>query len=123
MADTQLVQTRQLVDQRQRPTQRYVPIGPVALTASLAQVAVAPSQQMLKVGQLAVCNPTGAAVVLNLTAQAPTGAALDQIKGLSVAANAAIDLTDLIGGLYITGSILRASGAGLVLSGWAEAIL
>ena len=123
MADPGFNVTRQLVEDRRRPTQRYVPLGPVVLTGTAAQVAAAPMQQMLKIGHLAVCNPTSAAVTLALTVQAPGGAEIDQIKGLSISSNAAQDITDLIGGLYVTGSIIRASGAGLVLSGWAEAIL
>ena len=49
-----------------------------------------------------------------------------ELKGYSVAANTAVDLTDMVGGLYQAGTVIKAysgTGSALVLHGWGEEVL
>ncbi len=84
---------------------------------------------MLKVRRLAVANLTGSAATLSLNA-IPSGGAIGdgnaELKGYSVAANTAVDLTEIVGGLYQAGTVIKAysgTGSALVLHGWGEEVL
>ena len=112
---------RQLVDQHSRITGRAVPLGPMALDAE-ATFATVPPMQMMKVQQLAACNPGGTEGMVSLWVQAPGGPKIAQLVDLAVPANEAVDLTRLIGGLYQPGTVLTAAGD-VVLSGHYTAVL
>jgi hypothetical protein len=84
---------------------------------------------MLKIMRLAVANITGTAATLTFHA-IPDGDALGNaniaIPTMSIAANTAVDLTELIGGLYQAGTVFKAfsgTGSALVLHGWGEELL
>lgn len=108
---------------------RPVPLAHLALTDALQDFATVRAGVMLRVQRLAVTNVSGSAATLTLHAVPSGGTAADgnaEMKGLSVAANTAVDLSDLIGGLYEAGTKLRALASAadaLVLHGWGEEIL
>ena len=111
---------RQLVDQHSRITGRAVPLGPMALGAE-ATFATVPPMQMMKVEQLAACA-SGSAGTVSLWGQAPGGPKIAQLGDCAVPATEAVDLTRLIGGLYLPGTVLTAAGD-VVLSGHYTAVL
>lgn len=122
MSDQGFTVGRQLVDQQTRIAQRSVPLGPMVLGAEAA-FATVPPMQMAKVRQLAVCNPDATAGTFSLWVTI-SGTKTAQLVDLAVPANEAVDLSNLIGGLYPAGAVLSAAGtAGMVLSGWYEAVL
>lgn len=106
---------------------RPVPFTGLSITAtasgSAQTFATASGQGAMLVRQLSVVNITGAAATLSLHA-VPDGGAIDnnnaQLVDYAIAANTAIDLTDIVGGFYTQGATLQAwsdtSGA-LTLSG------
>lgn len=113
---------RQIVDQQARVTSRDVPFAPLVLGAEAA-LATAPAKQLMKIRQLAVCNPTGSGGTVSLWVTSLGGTKTAQLVDYPVASKASLDLTTLIGGLYRAGAVLSAAGtAGMVLSGWYEAV-
>lgn len=120
MSDQGFSVGRQLVDQRSRVTSRDVPLGPALLGAE-ATFATVPAMQMMKIRQLAACNPGATAGTVSLWVTI-SGVKLAQLVDYPVPANEAVDLTGLVGGLYPAGAVLTAAGD-VVLSGWYEAVL
>lgn len=108
---------------------RVVPLRHLALTESLQDFATVRTGVMLLVRQLAVINVSGAAATITLHGVPGGGTASDanaELKAMSIAANTAVDLSALIGGLYEAGTKLRAvasATSSLVLHGWAEEVL
>jgi hypothetical protein len=108
---------------------RVIPLRHLVVTDALLDFATVRPGVMLRVRQLSVANVTGSAATLTLHSVPPTASATDanaELKGLSVGANSAVDLTPLVGGLYEAGTKLRAVGSAsgaLVLHGWAEELL
>lgn len=116
----------------------YVPSRPIPLTHLLITATTSGGAQtfhtvrakaMLKVISLSVANVTGSAATLSLNS-IPSGGSIGdsnaELKGYSVAANTAVDLTPFVGGLYEAGTVLKAysgTGSALVLHGWAEEVL
>lgn len=109
---------------------RPVPLPHLQITATTSGAAqtlvTVPENRVLLVSRLAVVNTTGGAVTLTLHS-VPSGGTLGagntELAGYSIAANTAVDLSDLIGGMYEGGATLQAysntSGA-LVLHGHGE---
>lgn len=122
MADQGFGIGRSISENLQRNVPRPVPIGPAVLGAASMAVATVPAQEIGRVMRLAVCNPTAAAVSLTVTVLPPGGSELAQISAMEIEANTSVDLTDLIGGLYVSGTAIAALGEDLVLSGWMEAL-
>lgn len=112
---------RQLVDQHSRITGRDVPLGPMVLGAE-ATFATVPPLQMMKIEQLAACSTGGSAGTVSLWVQAPGGPKVAQLVDYPVPANEAVDLTRLIGGLYLPDTVLTAAGD-VILSGRYTAVL
>jgi hypothetical protein len=112
---------------------RAIPLDHLLITATTSgtaqTLATVRTGVMLKILQLAVTNVTGTAATLSLNS-IPNGGSIGdgnaEVKGYSVAANSAVDLTPLVGGLYKAGAVLKAysgTGSTLVIHGWAEEIL
>lgn len=112
---------------------RDVPIDHLLITGTTSGAAqtlyTVRAGVMLKVRRLAVANLTGSAATLSLNA-IPSGGAIGdgnaELKGYSVAANTAVDLTEIVGGLYQAGTVIKAysgTGSALVLHGWGEEVL
>ena len=87
------------------------------------------SNLILVIKHLAVVNTTGSAATLSLNS-IPSGGSYGfgnaELVAYSVAANTAVDITDLVGQFYQTGTVLKAfSGTSdaLVVHGWAEEVL
>lgn len=123
------------VDQR---ISEYVPSRPIPLTHLLITATTSGAAQtlktvrdkaMLKIKALSVANVTGTAATLTLHSIPQGGSIGDgnaELKGYSVPANSAVDLTGLVAGLYTSGTALKAysgTGSALVLHGWAEEVL
>lgn len=112
---------------------RPVPLPHLLITATTSGAAqtfyTVRSGVMLKVRQLSVVNVTGSAATLSLHAVPASGSIGNgnaELLAYSVAANTAVDLTALVGGLYTAGATLQAysgTGSALVLHGWAEEVL
>lgn len=123
------------VDQRlsEYVSSRPVPLNHLLITATTSGGAqtlkTVRDKAMLKIRALSVVNVTGTAATLTLHSIPPGGSIGDsnaELKGYSVAANTAVDLTDKVGGLYVAGTALKAysgTGSALVLHGWAEEVL
>lgn len=120
------VERRQLVDRVESVRGRQVPFTMLPLTATAAIFHTVADGRALRVERLVVANVTGTAATLTLYAvpdggsPATTNAAL---VGLSVPANSALDLTNMIGGYYGPGVTLQAlsdTAAALNLSGYFE---
>lgn len=116
----------------------YVPSRPIPLKHLLVTATTSGTAQtfhtvrakaMLKIKSLVVSNVTGTAATLSLNSIPAAGSIGDgnaELKAFSVAANTAIDLTSLVGGLYEAGTLIKAysgTGSALVLHGWAEEVL
>lgn len=116
----------------------YVPARPVPISHALITATTSGAAQtvytvrvgvMLKIKQLTVANVSGAAATLTLHSIPSGGTIVDsnaELKAYSVAANTAIDLTSLVGGLYEAGTTIKVysgTGSALVLHGWAEEVL
>ena len=84
---------------------------------------------LFEVKRLTVVNTSGSAVTLDLHTVPSAGSIADgntEINALSIAANTAVDLTDMIGGLYDAGTTFQAWAGTtnvLVVHGWGEEIL
>lgn len=115
------------------PSVRSVPLDHLLITATTSgtaqTLATVRANTMLKIRQLSVVNTTGSAATLTLHS-VPDGGSVaagnTEISALSIAANTAVDLTALVGGLYKSGAMLQAysgTGSALVLHGWAEEVL
>lgn len=112
---------------------RPVPLSHLLVTATTSGTAqtfqTVRSGVMLKIRQLSVVNVTGSAATLSLHAVPAAGSIGNgnaELIGYSIAANSAVDLTSLVGGLYTAGTVLQAysgTGSALVLHGWAEEVL
>ena len=109
---------------------RPVPLPHLALvSATLLIFATVRPGTMLKIRQLSVVNVSGSAATLTLHSVPESGSVSDanaELKGFSVGANSAVDLTGLVGGLYGPGTQLSArasASSALVLHGWAEEVL
>jgi hypothetical protein len=106
-----------------------IPHVTVSATTSGAANTVFTASRLTEIRRLVVVNITGSAATLFLNSVPPAGTIGDsnaEMKGVSIAANTAADLTDFIQGLYIAGTVIRAysgTGSALVLHGWAEEIL
>lgn len=121
-----------------QPTGGVVPSRPVPIAHLLVAATSSGSADtlytvrtgvMLKITRLSVANVTGSAATLSLNA-IPSGGSIGdgnaEMKAYSVAANTAVDLSQLVGGLYEAGTVLKAySGTtnALVLHGWGEEVL
>ena len=115
------------------PASRSVPLDHLLITATTSGAAqtfaTVRANTMMKVRQLSVVNTTGSAATLTLHAipdGGSVGAAPTEISAMSIGANTAVDLTNLVGGLYKSGATLKAfsgTGSALVLHGWAEEVL
>lgn len=119
--------------QDQAVGRRPVPISHVTIsgtaTGTANTVYTVRTGVLLEVRRLVVSNITGTAATLTLHT-IPSGGSIGdanaELKGFSVPANKAEDLTDLIGGLYAPGTVFSAySGTAnaLVVHGWAEEVL
>ena len=120
---------------RQRPDILHVPRRPLPLDQLLITATTSGAAQtfytvralkMLEIKRLVVANVTGTAATLTFHA-IPSGDSLAVINsvfvGKSIPANDSVDLSDLIGALYQTGTAFKAfsgTGSALVLHGWAE---
>lgn len=112
-------------------TRRPIPVPhvTVAATTSGAANTVLSVTRLTEIKRLVVSNITGSAATLSLNSVPPSGSIGDsnaEVKALSIAANTAVDLSDLIQGLYIAGTELLAysgTAGALVIHGWAEEIL
>jgi len=108
---------------------RLIPLRHLPLTDALQTLTTVRQGVMLRVGQLSVANVSASAATITLHSVPSGGTASDgnaEMKGLSIGANSAVDLTDRIGGLYEAGTTLRALASvndALVLHGWGEEIL
>jgi hypothetical protein len=108
---------------------RLVPLNHLALTTSLQDFAEVRTGVMLRVARLSAVNVTGSAATVTLHAVPASGTAGDtnaELKAQAIAANTAVDLSDIIGGLYEAGTKLRALASAndtIVLHGWGEEIL
>jgi hypothetical protein len=112
--------------------QRLVPLAHLLITATSSGTAqtfhTVPAGKMFRLGQLAVCNVTGSAATLSLHAIPNAGTIGNgnlELAAMSIAANTAVSLTDLCGGLYTAGMVLKAysgTGSALVLHGWGDEI-
>lgn len=83
----------------------------------------------LLVKRLTVCNITASAATFSLNS-VPSGGSIGdgnaELRGVSIPANTASDLTDFIGQFYEKGATLEAysdTANALVVHGWAEEIL
>jgi hypothetical protein len=112
---------------------RKVPIAHLLVTgtsagASQVLFTVRPGVAF-RVQRLAVANITGSAVTFSLNSVPPGGSIGDgnaELRAVSIPANTAADVTDVIGGLYPAGTVLRAyagTGSALVAHGWGEEVL
>lgn len=110
---------------------RPLPIPHVTVSATTSGGAntVFSVARLTEIRRLVVTNITGSAATLSLNSVPPSASIGDgnaEMKGVSIAANTATDLTDLIQGIYVAGTEIKAySGTSnaLVLHGWAEEIL
>jgi hypothetical protein len=103
-----VIENREIVQSRTIP---FDGLSVVATTSGAADVfATANSRNAMQVKRLVACNTSGTAATLSLHA-VPSGGSVTndnaQLVGYSIAANAAVDLTDLIGGYYAQGTELR----------------
>ena len=109
---------------------RPLPFSQLLITATTSGAAqtfyTVRSLRMVRVKQLAVANVTGTAATLTVHA-IPSGDTIGNaniaIPGQLIAANTAVDLTSLIGGLYQAGAeikVFSGTGSALVLHGWGE---
>lgn len=113
--------------------QRTVPLDHLLITATTSGAAqtfyTVRASVMLRVRQLSVVNVTGSAATLSLHS-IPSGGTIGnanaELIGFSIAANTAVDLTGLVGGLYQEGATLKVysgTGSALVIHGWGEEVL
>ena len=113
--------------------QRPIPLSHLLITATTSGAAqtfhTVRAKVMLKVKALSVTNVTGTAAALTLHSIPASGSIGDgnaELKGYSIPANTAVEVTALVGGLYEAGTVLKAysgTGSALVLHGWAEEVL
>lgn len=112
-----------LFEQREQAQLRHVPFIARELGAEAA-FATVPQQQLMRVTRLVACNPGESAGTVSLWVASVGTAKIAQLVEYPVPSKGAVDLTDLIGGLYTAGSVVSAAGtAGVVLSGHYEALL
>lgn len=112
---------------------RKAPIGHVNVTATSAATAqdlfTVRDNVAFQVKRLAVCNTTGTAATLTLhtvPSGGTIGAGNAEMVGYSVAANAAVDLTDLIQGFYeqgTTAKVFSGTSGALTVHGWGDEVL
>ena len=115
------------------PSSRMVPLTHLLITATSSGAAqtfyTVKAGVILKIGGLSVANITGSAATLTLHSVPDGGSIANgnaELVGYSVAANTAVDLTKLVGGVYAAATTLRVwsgTGSALVIHGWAEEIL
>lgn len=106
-----LIRTR--ADDQYVPS-RKVPIAHLLISATSSGAAEAlftvQSGTMFEVKRLSVANVTASAATLTLHS-IPSGGSIGddnaETKGYSIAANTSVDLTDLIGGMYQAGAVLK----------------
>lgn len=122
MSDQGFSRPQMLVENIDAASSRVVPIGPAVLTDTSAPVAFGQEGRIMRVAHLAVCNPTAAAITLQVAIKPAGGADVVQIPSFSVDAGASVDVTDMLGQLYPPKANLTALGEGLILSGWYESI-
>ena len=128
MADVQLRQAPGFVVET-----RKVPITHLNITATTMGAAetlfVVREMVTLEVKRLSVANVTGTAATISLHTVPAGGAASlanAELIAESIPANSAIDLTDLIGGLYDAGTafvVYSGTAAALTVHGWGEEAL
>lgn len=112
---------------------RAVPISHLNVTSTAigsAQTLFSVRENVtLKIKRLSVVNTTGTAATLSLYS-VPSGGSAGvsnaELVGYSVPANTAVDLTDIIGGLYApltTLEVFSGTNGALTVHGWGEEIL
>lgn len=115
---------RQLVEQVDRVRSRLAPLSQTLVTATTSgtaqTVAAVRNGSAMLLKRLALSNSTGTAVDVTIHAIPAGGTAGNgnrEITALSVGANAAVDVADVMGGLYGPGTTLK------VFAGTASAVL
>lgn len=83
----------------------------------------------IELRHIAAVNKTGTAATLTVHT-IPSGGAIGvtntEISALSIAANTAVDLTDMFGGFYTTGMVFAAfsgTASAIVMHGWAREVI
>jgi hypothetical protein len=128
--DQQKIRTQ---EDRLHVPSRALPFDQLLVTATTSGAAqtfyTVRALRMLRVSRLVVANVTGTAATLTLHA-IPSGGTIGNgniaIPTMSIAANTAVDLTQIIGGLYQAGAAIKAfsgTGSALVLHGSGEELL
>jgi hypothetical protein len=128
--DQQKIRTQ---EDRLHVPSRPLPFDQLLVTATTSGAAqtfyTVRALRMLRISRLVVANVTGTAATLTLHA-IPSGGTIGNgniaIPTMSIAANTAVDLTQIIGGLYQAGAAIKAfsgTGSALVLHGSGEELL
>lgn len=124
-------QNQQVLANVQEPTlSRIVPFDALLIagtsTGTADTFATVAEKKAMLVKRLVACNVTAMPVTLSFHA-VPSGGAIGnsnaQLFGYAIGANAAVDLTDLIGGYYAAGTTLEVYASltnDIVLSGYYE---
>ena len=107
MRDSDLIRAR-LTGERRFPIEN---LNTTATTSGAAQTLItAPEAETISITQMSVTNKSGSAATLTLNAVPSGGTIADtnkEIDALSVAANTAVQLETLIGGMYAAGTVLK----------------
>ena len=116
--------------ERQRPGAFNYPFATTLLTATTegaAQtLATVREGSNAIVKRLVACNQTGSAVAVTvyfIPSGGTIGASNREITAISVPANSNLDLTEMIGGLYSEGTVVKAfaaSGTAILMAGYIE---
>ena len=103
---------RAFVSSEETRNSRIAPFTQTQAGTALTTLATVATQRAMLVKRLIACNTTGSAVTLTFHA-IPSGgsasAANEELNGYSVGANATVDLSELVGGLYQSGTVLQVS--------------
>lgn len=128
-----LGETQRTREEGQRVSSRKVPIPHLLVAGTTSGAAdtlyTVRSGVIAEIKRLVVTNTSGTAATLTLHAVPSAGSiatANAELVGFSVDANKAVDLTNLIGGMYAQGTTLEAFAGTtnvLVVHGWVEEIL
>tara|TARA_R100001086_G_scaffold46452_1_gene20507 strand:+ start:106 stop:513 length:408 start_codon:yes stop_codon:yes gene_type:complete len=132
MNGDQVFQTsvQEVINRQPETGGRRAPLDKLLVTATTSGAAqtllTVRSDRAAYIERLVVSNITGIAATLNLDA-VPDGDSIStataELRGVSIAANTAVDLTSLIGGFYGPGTTLEVwagTGSALMLSGHFE---
>lgn len=132
MNSDQIFQTRvqENVNRQPETVGRRAPLDKLLVTATASGSAqtllTVKADRAAYIERLVVSNITGSAATLNLDAVPNAGSistATAELRGMSIAANTAVDLTELVGGFYAPGTTLQTwagTGSALMLSGHFE---